>query len=113
MCNSIWDQSKKKKDAENDEETSEGKNSSKEEVSLMYFKTNEIERRCLSKSEVRIDEDAPNPKITGYAAVFNTWADIGGWFKESIKPGAFAKTIKENDVRALKNHNEDHGTWKK
>jgi hypothetical protein len=68
----------------------------------MYVKADEMERRCLPTAELRIAEDSP--KITGYAAVFDTWADIGGWFRESIKPGAFAKTIKENDVRALLNH---------
>ena len=73
----------------------------------MYYKTEDVERRCLPTAEIRIDGETA-PKITGYAAVFNTWADIGGWFKESIKPGAFAKTIKESDVRALMNHNENY-----
>ena len=73
----------------------------------MYLKQDEIERRCLPASEVRIDGDA-SPRITGYAAVFDVWADIGGWFREKIKPGAFAKTIKEADIRALMNHNENY-----
>ncbi len=90
ICNSIWDESKKKND------------------SAMYIKIDEMERRCLPTSELRIDGTESAPKITGYAAVFNTWADIGGWFRESIKPGAFAKTIKENDIRALMNHNENY-----
>lgn len=71
----------------------------------MYVKADEMERRCLPTAELRIAEDSP--VITGYAAVFNTWADIGGWFRESIRPGAFVKTIKENDIRALFNHDED------
>ena len=75
----------------------------------MYIKpVEEIERRCLPSSELRIDGTESAPKITGYAAVFNTWTDIGGWFRESIRPGAFAKTIKENDVRALMNHDENY-----
>jgi HK97 family phage prohead protease len=73
----------------------------------MYVKQDEMERRCLPTSEVRIDGDT-TPKITGYAAVFDVWADIGGWFREKIKAGAFAKTIKEADVRALMNHNENY-----
>ena len=74
----------------------------------MYIKpVEEMERRCLPASEVRLDGTESAPKITGYAAVFNTWTDIGGWFRESIRPGAFAKTIKENDVRALMNHDEN------
>lgn len=73
----------------------------------MYYKTEDVERRCLPTAEIRIDGETA-PKIIGYAAVFNTWTDIGGWFKESIKPGAFTKTIKESDVRALMNHNENY-----
>jgi hypothetical protein len=72
----------------------------------MYLKQDEVERRCLPTSELRVAVDSP--KITGYAAVFNTWTNIGGWFRESIRPGAFAKTIKEADVRALLNHNENY-----
>lgn len=91
ICNSIWDDSKKR-----------------EEDLDMYVKIDEIERRCLptSELELRVGENEA-PKIVGYAAVFNTWTDIGGWFREQIKPGAFAKTIRENDVRALFNHDED------
>jgi HK97 family phage prohead protease len=73
----------------------------------MYRKEEDMERRCLPASEVRLDGDT-EPKITGYAAVFDTWADIGGWFKESIKRGAFAKTIKEADIRALMNHDGNY-----
>jgi HK97 family phage prohead protease len=64
----------------------------------------ELERRCLPNSELRLDTKGESPKITGYAAVFNTWTDIGGWFREMVLPGAFKKTIKEADVRALWNH---------
>jgi len=78
------------------------------EETTMYIDNTKIERRCLPTAEIRLDGTEDAPKIIGYAAVFNTWADIGGWFKESIRPGAFTKTINENDIRALKNHNEDH-----
>lgn len=43
--------------------------------------------------------------IEGYAAVFNSPTNIGGWFTEEIAPGAFSKAISENgDIRALFNH---------
>jgi hypothetical protein len=45
--------------------------------------------------------------VDGYAAVFNTPADIGGAFVEVVAPGAFASTLKTSDVRALINHNPD------
>ena len=72
----------------------------------MYYDEQNMERRCLTAAEFRVDPD--DPRITGYAAVFNTWTDIGGWFRESIRPGAFAKTIKEADVRALWNHDANY-----
>jgi HK97 family phage prohead protease len=91
ICHSIWDESKKKKEKKSEEDS-------------MYIKIDEMERRCLPTAELRLSEDDKSPKITGYAAVFNTWADIGGWFRESVRPGAFTKTIGENDIRALLNH---------
>lgn len=72
-----------------------------------YVDIEGLERRYMSTGELRVDAEAA-PKITGYAAVFNKWADIGGWFRESIKPGAFKKSIKENDIRALWNHDPSY-----
>jgi uncharacterized protein len=67
----------------------------------------EIERRCLIAAELRV-EDGDSPKITGYAAVFDTWTDIGGMFREKVAPGAFKKSLKEADVRALWNHDPNY-----
>ena len=66
----------------------------------------EVERRYLP-AELRI-EGEESPKITGYAAVFDVWTDIGGWFREKIAPGAFKKSIKNDDVRALMNHDSNY-----
>ena len=62
---------------------------------------NIIERR-VTDLELRVDEDTGG--ITGYAAVFNRWSEDLGFFKEKIQEGAFKKSIKENDIRALINH---------
>ena len=43
-------------------------------------------------------------KLVGHAAVFNTLsADLGG-FKEKVEPGAFAETIRTDDIVALWAH---------
>ena len=44
--------------------------------------------------------------IIGYAAVFNSPADIGGMWQEVIAPGAFADTLRDalNDPLALYSH---------
>jgi HK97 family phage prohead protease len=42
--------------------------------------------------------------VSGYAAVFNEEANIGGWFREVIAPGAFRKAIGRDDVVFVINH---------
>ena len=62
-----------------------------------------LERRALTRPpELRADDTGKVAK--GYAALFNTKADIGGYFTETIAPGAFSETIKSSDVRALIDH---------
>lgn len=61
-----------------------------------------IERRAFP-IEFRL-EQGEAPKIRGYAAVFNQESELLGGFRETIAPGAFKKTLKEADVRALFNH---------
>ncbi|MDX1489727.1 MAG: HK97 family phage prohead protease [Pseudohongiellaceae bacterium] len=53
--------------------------------------------------EVRAAEDG-TIKVSGYAAVFNEEADIGGYFREVILPGAFTEAISRDDVVFLVNH---------
>lgn len=62
----------------------------------------------ITNIQTRNAENEPL-KVSGYAAVFNSRTSIGDWFDEIINPGAFSKTIKENDdIRALFNHNWDN-----
>lgn len=47
--------------------------------------------------------------IGGYAAIFNSPAEIDGYFKEEIATGAFTKALSDNqDIRALFNHDWNH-----
>ena len=63
-----------------------------------------IERRIIATQlEVRAAGDAP-ASLVGYAAVFNRDAVIAGMFRERIAAGAFESAIREDDVRALFNH---------
>jgi len=68
--------------------------------------TPEIERRYFMVTELRVakDDTTKTSKLTGYAAVFNKLSDDLGGFREKIKPGAFANTVRTDDIRALFNH---------
>lgn len=70
----------------------------------------QIERRFY-QTELRVAADVDRkPHIDGYAAVFNSPSEeifhVKGW-REIIRPGAFSKAIKSDDVRALINHKDD------
>jgi uncharacterized protein len=70
------------------------------------------EIRSMQLSEIRVVErDAASPMVVGHAALFDTPTNICGWmgdYTESIRKGAFSKTIKEADVRALWNHDPSY-----
>jgi uncharacterized protein len=68
----------------------------------------EIERRYIPATEIRAVDDNGVKHIIGYAAVFNSLSEDLGGFRERIEPGCFARACKEDDVRALKNHNSDY-----
>lgn len=68
--------------------------------------TEVLQRRFLDQSIVSADGESANAAkhITGYAAVFNTRAEISPGYLEQISPGAFSEAIERDDVRALLNH---------
>jgi len=69
--------------------------------------TNKETRSFQTVFELRKEESAQGPGfIEGYAAVFNSEAEIGGMFREQIAPDAFSEVLAD-DVRALFNHNVD------
>ena len=93
----------KKDDEKNDEERIEDvKKEESFSINMNSDKDELLERRCSDLDEFRFDAD--KNEITGYAARFNVWSEEIFGFKERIHPGAFSKTIKENDVRLLFNH---------
>ena len=68
------------------------------------------QRECRSFPLVGVEVragDNGQPRLAGHASVFDQPAEIGGWFggfTEIVRKGAFTKTIREADVRALWNH---------
>lgn len=64
----------------------------------------DLERRYVQITQ-RAAGDDDNPIIEGQAAVFGQETQIGGWFREKIRQGAFTRVLSENpDVIAAYNH---------
>jgi HK97 family phage prohead protease len=53
-------------------------------------------------AEIRADE--AGIKVSGYAVVYNEVANIGGYFRERVAPGAFDEALGRDDVVFLVNH---------
>ena len=56
--------------------------------------------------ELRLEATSGDERrIRGYAAVFDSPSEVLGWgVREVVRPGAFAKTLQEQDVAALWEH---------
>lgn len=71
----------------------------------------EREERRAVKGKIELRAHDAGATISGYAAVFNKETIIGGgtWgFREQLAPGAFDTAIKDDDVRALFNHDPNY-----
>lgn len=62
----------------------------------------------MSEGEHQTDKETEKRSRTveGYAAVYNTWADLG-WMRETIEKGAFKNALVNSDVRAFFNHDSN------
>lgn len=58
-----------------------------------------MERRAAI--ELRAGSDAKSPRLTGYAAVYDSPSQDLGGFVEIIRPGAFTRTLKSNSIDPL------------
>jgi uncharacterized protein len=64
-----------------------------------------MERRTFPLTAVQVETRSGSPaKLRGHSAVFDTLSEDLGFFREKIRPGAFAKSIGHDDIRALFNH---------
>lgn len=67
--------------------------------------TDVVERRTYAVEAFGVEERSDAPaRMVGYAALFDSPSQDLGGFEERIAPGAFAKAIGRDDVRALFNH---------
>jgi len=64
----------------------------------------EDRERLTFPMELRVQKNGEKRRIVGHAAVFGQWSEDLGGFREKVAAGAFKKTLKEADVRALWNH---------
>ena len=73
-------------------------------------KNNSLEERHLTAEESDLRaQGGKQPKILGYAAVFESLSEplAGGAFQEKIEKGAFTETLKLEDVKCLFNHDDN------
>lgn len=63
-----------------------------------------LERRMIEAAELRVDTQDNTRTLRGYAAVFDSLSQPLFGFREVIRKGAFKKTVRESDIRALWNH---------
>ena len=68
----------------------------------------QVERRIVNNTLELRGKAGEAKTLVGYAAVFNREATIAGFFREQIAPGAFDAAIREDDVRALFNHDPNY-----
>ena len=61
-------------------------------------------RHAFCKSSLTVREDAADKYIEGYFAVFDAPTELFHGYIESIAKGAFANSLKNNDIRCLFNH---------
>lgn len=65
-----------------------------------------IERRFVSKYQLRADSQGEDLVLTGYAAMFDSESEDLGGFREVVKPGAFTRSLRAGkSVMALQDHN--------
>lgn len=67
------------------------------------------ETRAIRAAEVRVSEGADGkPVLEGYAVLWDSWSEDLGGFRERFMKGAFTKSLKEDDIRVIWQHNGEY-----
>ncbi len=77
-----------------------------DDFSRRYLDGLSLEARVLAQEFEMRGTPGQGAILQGYAAVFSQPTDLT-YFREQVDPKAFNKTIREMDVKALRNHNPD------
>lgn len=67
-----------------------------------------IERRCFAVQELRAEKVEDKMIVRGHAAVFNSWSENLGGFREIILPGAFSDSLSRGDEVLATFHHKRH-----
>jgi len=70
----------------------------------VYKRQRELRMFELDSLEVRAGGEDEARKIYGHGTVFNKLSEDLGGFRELFEPGAFADSIKHDDIRSLRDH---------
>jgi HK97 family phage prohead protease len=62
------------------------------------------EIRTFPIEELRAAEDDTGRTLAGYPVIFNSLSEPMWGFRETVRPGAFTKTLQERDILSLWNH---------
>ena len=68
----------------------------------------DVERRYIPANELRVLDSDGRRQITWFPALFNSLSEDMWGMRETIKPSAFNKTVREADIPALFNHDPNY-----
>jgi hypothetical protein len=70
--------------------------------------TTGVQQRLFKFTELRVADIGGKKILQGYSALYDSWSEtLGGYFREIIRPGAFANALRNSDVRCLFNHDSN------
>lgn len=79
------------------------------DLSSVLARVGGLERRSIFQPVNLEERDGGGlPHLTGHSAVFNSWSEDLGFFREIIRPGFFQNCLGNYDTACLKNHDPNY-----